>query len=399
MADLQEAAGVDVGRIGVYLPGWTDKRGRRLAGPDEDVTTMAVSAGALVLDGRPDDVSSVTLVVREPDQLLGNTVETVLAGLGLPLSLPFGTRLGGAPEALDAVLQAPAGGLVVAVDPQAPSAAGAVLVRGPGAGVSDAGAARTSVPVRVLDGHGDETMYEDQRLLRDVAWAAGFRLVEGVDEPILAGVPIALATKVRRGALGVEPTGPAGAVVALATAVDSGQSRTIVGVENGTARAVREDPGAITVIRSAREPRQAPSSWAPGAAADLTLALPAYNRAFDAKIGFLASQDPDGTLRHPPRGWVAGSLDERPTLVALPRTARVYSQTTIHAPVPGKRTPYTIAVVSVDDSPVRVLAHVTDTDPGSTAIGDQGALVLRRIAIRQGVSDYGYAFQPKENLQ
>ena len=69
---------------------------------------------------------------------------------------------------------------------------------------------------------------------------------------------------------------------------------------------------------------------------------------------------------------------------------------TIHAPLPGKSTPYSIAVVDVDGVPLRVLAPVTDAVAGSTAIGARGALVLRRMAERQGIPDYGYAFQPFE---
>jgi uncharacterized OB-fold protein len=44
---------------------------------------------------------------------------------------------------------------------------------------------------------------------------------------------------------------------------------------------------------------------------------------------------------------------------------------------------------------LRLLAPVTDAIPGSVRIGDRGRLVLRLLAEREGVDDYGYAFQPE----
>jgi uncharacterized OB-fold protein len=61
-------------------------------------------------------------------------------------------------------------------------------------------------------------------------------------------------------------------------------------------------------------------------------------------------------------------------------------------PVPGIAGPHTLAIVALAGTPVRVLAQVADTSPASTAIGDRGRLVLRRVAVREGVPDYGYAF-------
>jgi uncharacterized OB-fold protein len=82
--------------------------------------------------------------------------------------------------------------------------------------------------------------------------------------------------------------------------------------------------------------------------------------------------------------------------VPLPRTAAVYSVVTVRTPVPGVPGPYSLAVVALDGVAVRLLTPVTDAVPGSARIGDHGALVLRRLAVREGVPDYGYAFQPAE---
>ena len=35
-----------------------------------------------------------------------------------------------------------------------------------------------------------------------------------------------------------------------------------------------------------------------------------------------------------------------------------------------------------------------DEEPGTISIGDRGRLALRRVAVRSGVPDYGYAFEP-----
>ncbi len=89
-------------------------------------------------------------------------------------------------------------------------------------------------------------------------------------------------------------------------------------------------------------------------------------------------------------------MEGSPELVALPREATVYSAVTINVPVPGLATPYSLALVELGDSGVRLLTHVTDAEPGAVAIGDRGRVLLRRVAIRSGVPDYGYAFAPSK---
>ena len=51
-------------------------------------------------------------------------------------------------------------------------------------------------------------------------------------------------------------------------------------------------------------------------------------------------------------------------------------------------------IAELGDTGVRLLARITGADPGSVAIGDRGTMVLRRVADRSGVPDYGYAFLP-----
>jgi uncharacterized OB-fold protein len=71
----------------------------------------------------------------------------------------------------------------------------------------------------------------------------------------------------------------------------------------------------------------------------------------------------------------------------------------VRIPVPGLPTPYSLVIVELDDVGVRVLARVTGASPGAVTIGDRGRMVLRRVAVRSGVPDYGYAFCPEEAVQ
>ena len=104
-----------------------------------------------------------------------------------------------------------------------------------------------------------------------------------------------------------------------------------------------------------------------------------------------------GTLALPPRHRCLGCGAEGDAeLAELPRDATVYTTTTIHTPVPGLATPYTIVIVELGETGVRLLAQVTGAPPGTVGIGDRGEMVLRRVAERSGIPDYGYAFSPAE---
>ena len=66
----------------------------------------------------------------------------------------------------------------------------------------------------------------------------------------------------------------------------------------------------------------------------------------------------------------------------------------IHVPVPGRETPYSLAIVQLDDTDVRTLVTVTGVPAGAVDIGDRGRLVLRLVDVRSGVPDYGHALLP-----
>lgn len=85
--------------------------------------------------------------------------------------------------------------------------------------------------------------------------------------------------------------------------------------------------------------------------------------------------------------------------MALPRDAEIYTLSTIHVPVPGLVSPYTIVVAELGDSGVRVTVRLTGAAAGSVGIGDRGRLVFRLVAVRSGVPDYGYAFLPDDDTE
>ena len=61
----------------------------------------------------------------------------------------------------------------------------------------------------------------------------------------------------------------------------------------------------------------------------------------------------------------------------------------------GGRTARALAIVSRPPTTGRGLAGVTDGRPDAANIGGRGELVLRLVAVRDGVPDYGYAFRPE----
>jgi uncharacterized protein len=168
--------------------------------------------------------------------------------------------------------------------------------------------------------------------------------------------------------------------------VVEGASAVAVDVGGGPARVIQAERPAVTAPAGHEAP--------PGR---IPLSAAAYSRAFEAKVGLRAARCACGRLSYPPRSLCldCGRMDATEP-VPLPRRGEVYSTVTVRTPVPGIAGPYSLAIVALDGVDVRFLVHVTGAPPGSVRIGDPGELVLRRIAVREGVPDYGHAFQPDE---
>jgi uncharacterized OB-fold protein len=414
-----------VSAIATYLPCWGSARGR-VAGGDEDAVTLAVEAGRAAIDaadggdlaggdlagggeagaaGREagaGGVQRVVLVSRELPLLEGGNAAVLLAGLGLDPEIEVSERLGGAPAALDALTSARPRTLVIAADVRPFAGAAAALVAGSGLQVTPVARLARSLPVRTRSAAGEVHDYGDPRLLRERGVLASISALaaEGADKPLaLAGVDARQATAVCAGQPPALPTtGASSALFALAVLAESRSAGPLFAAEQATVSGVRVGDGVALVRRVEPAARPLPAStFTPGK--EIPVSLAAYDRAFPAKVRFEAGrQAGTGELDFPPRYRVGtdGTLHTDYTLVPLPRTGTVYTGVTVRIPVPGLPTPYSLVIVELDGVDVRVLARVTGASPGTVTIGDRGRMVLRLVAVRSGVPDYGYAFCPEE---
>ncbi|MGW0246143.1 OB-fold domain-containing protein [Nocardia goodfellowii] len=387
-----------IASIGTYLPRW-GTAGRRMPGDDEDAVTLAVEAGRAALRVGA-TVERIMLVSRDLPLLEGGNAAVLLAGLGLDPELEVVERLGGAPATLDALGSARPRTLIIGVD-LAPAGAAAAVVGERGLQVRHSARVARSLPVRTRTATGVVHDYGDPRLLHERGWRAALAAawvdapvaVAGVDDPrigeLCVGDPPELPT-----------LGASSGLFALAALAETGATGPLVAVDQASLSGITVADGAAQVYR--REPvvrDLIPGTLAPGA--EIPISLAAYERAFIAKVRWEAGRHSDsGELDFPPRFRVGedGSLGTEYELVPLPRVGAVYTEATVHIPVPGLRTPYSLVIVELDDVGVRALARVTGAEPGSTHIGDRGHMVLRRVAVRSGVPDYGYAFEPDSEV-
>jgi uncharacterized protein len=237
-------------------------------------------------------------------------------------------------------------------------------------------------------------------------WGCDVRRIVGDDEDA-----ITLTVEAGRAAVDVDPAGAAAIVTgdplptqgasaglfALAQLAESGPTGPLVAVEqaNLSGIAIAGAPARVYL----REPQaQTMPATTFASHADTPTSLAAYERALEAKTRWEAGEFADSDqLDFPPRYRVAddASLATHDELVALPRVGTVYTSVAVHLRAPGLRTPNALAVVELDDVDLRAPVTVTGADPDSVDIGDRGRLVLRRVAVRSGVPDYGYAFQPE----
>jgi uncharacterized OB-fold protein len=395
-----------VAAIATYLPCWGSAQ-RRVLGSDEDAVTLAVEAGWAASDeadtgatspGKRGAVQRVVLVSRDLPLLEGGNAAVLLAGLGLDPEIEVCERLGGAPAALDAITSARPRTLVIAADTQ-PAGAAAALVAETGLQIRPIARIARSLPVRTRDAAGTVRDYGDPRLLRERGLLASLAAA-GAKKPLaLAGVDGKQAASVCAGQPSVLPTtGASSALFALAALADSHATGPLFAAEQATVTGVQVGDGLTATRRGEPAARPLPASTlTPGR--DIPVSLAAYDRAFEPKVRWEAARHA-GTeeLDFPPRYRVGqdGALHTNYTLVPLPRTGTVYTGVTVRIPVPGLPTPYSLVIVDLDGVSLRVLARVTGAEPGTARIGDRGRMVLRRVAVRSGVPDYGYAFCPEE---
>lgn len=391
--------------IGTYLPPWSPGK-RRVKGPDEDALTMAVAAGRAA-----DPAASarrVVMVSRDFPLLEGGNGAVLLAALSLPADTSVTEVLGGAPAVLDQILNASPGTLVIAADDNEFSVGASAVLTGDGAASLTPIARRTrSLPLLARGDDGSRHAYADPRLQREVGVRATLALLGLAGTPAVAavaGVPAAQLGKGFATAAAVEDRAVSASAVIrlLADASTKGLAGLVLAVEQATVSVAElglsDSPPRIE--RDEVAARELPELRV-AAGVGIPISMPAYARAFEPKIRWEAAvfdERPgiDSAPQFPPRVRVStdGELADTYRLEPLPRTGTVYTHTTVRIPVPDLPSPYSLALVQLDDSPVRVLLKVTGVPAGETTIGQSGAVVLRRIATRTGIPDYGYAFWP-----
>jgi len=383
-----------VASIGTYLPCW-GRAHHRVPGDDEDAITLAVEAGLGALrSGAP--VERVVLVSRDLPLLESSNAAVLLAGLGLDPELEVDERLGGAPATLDAISSARPRTMVIGVDLD-PAGAGAVITGQQGLQVRTAARVARSLPVRTRNATGTVHDYGDPRLLHERGLIASLEAA-WLDIPAaMAGVDHQRAVELCRDTPPELPTlGASSSIFALAGMVEQGLTGPLVAAEQASLSGMTVSGGVPRIERLEPPARPLPQGTYL-AGTEIPISLAAYERAFEAKTRWEAARYPgSGELHFPPRYLVGDDsrLDTHYELVPLPRTGTVYTETTVQMPVPGLRTPYTLVIVELDGVDVRALVKVTGAEPGTVRIGDRGRLTLRRIAVRSGVPDYGYAFEP-----
>lgn len=390
--------------IGTYLPCWGSEKART-AGDDEDAVTLAVAAGLAAL-ARVDQgavagaVQRVVLVSRDLPLLEGGNSAPVLAGLGLSDHTPVSEVIGGAPVALDAVASAAPGTLVIGSDVHRGGAgAAAALIGDHGAMLSPVDGITRSLPVNTRDSSGNTTDYADPRLLRVRGVGESLdRLDQAQPVVAVAGLVGRDAASIAKQAPALATNGASSPLFALAAMIDGGLAGRVAAIEQATVTIAELGGGGdVAVHRDERPPRPVPKgTFTPGS--DLPVSLSAYDRAFDPKLRLEAARcTACGTLSYPPRfRCISCGAEQSTEPVALPRHAEIYTLATIRVPVPGLISPYTVTLVELGDSGVRVLVRLTGAEAGSVSIGDRGQLVLRLVVVRSGVPDYGYGFLPDE---
>jgi uncharacterized OB-fold protein len=400
----------DVVAIGTYLPPWV-KRDVRVKGPDEDALTMAVAAGRAA----DPTVSArrVVMVSRDFPLLEGGNGAVLLASLSLPADAPIVEVLGSAPAVLDQITAAAADTLIIAADDSDMVAgAAAVLTGNCGATIAPVARQTRSLPIQARTTDGVTHSYADPRLQREIGLKSTLSRLDLGGSPAVAVVAGVQATQLGAdfdvSATVDDPAASAAAVIRLiADAVEKGRHGLVVAIEQSTVTAAALTLGATLprIVRDEFRPRELPDTRITEGTG-IPISLAAYVRAFEPKLhweGAVFDEHPgiDAAPQFPPRTRVdnAGGLATDYRLEQLPRSGTVYTHTTIRIHVPDLPAPYSLAVVQLDHSPVRVLMKVTGAPAGEVSIGQPGTVVLRKIADRSGIPDYGYAFWPGRTLQ
>jgi uncharacterized OB-fold protein len=290
--------------------------------------------------------------------------------------------------------------------------AGALLTGDGGATVTPSARQTRSLPLTARGEDGARHAYVDPRLQREVGVRSTLTRLGLTGTPALAAVTGAPLAQIGSDfqtsqALGDPTVSASGIIRLLADVIEADTQGLLLAVEQSSISVAELALGvaAPRIVRDEFPARELPK-FRVADGVGIPISMPAYARAFEPKIRLEAAifdESPgiDSDPQFPPRLRVnnAGELATEYRLEPLPRTGTVYTHSTVRIPVPDLPSPYSLAVVQLDDSPVRVLLKVTGVPAGEATIGQPGSVVLRRIAVRAGIPDYGYAFWPGRTLE
>jgi len=395
-----------VSYISMYEPSWQTATGELAGGFDEDTITLAIAAARpiVVAGGK---ISSVFLISSNPIYLDGSSSASVLTALGL-LDCPIYELLGGADTVLTVVATASEGALIIAVENETSAFSGAVLI-GAGGGllVKLLGTMTGSLPV--VSRRSGQTVskdYGDARLQREIGTVPlvkslkHFAEQDGETLTLLAGLNQTYAKKLGISRELVNSKCAVGVASSIQALFDccSLSSLCFVGAiakSNGAVVSVRPTSRVLNFTTSSKF--KAPVLKDRDESKSLPISLAAYSRSFNSKVGHLAKKCLCGAVSFPPKYLCSncGGLDQS-SFYKLGFSAKIHTLTKIFVDVPGKITPYVIAVVELNDD-VRALVGVTDYFGQDVKIGMKGELVLRVIAEREGIPDYGYSLKLEED--
>jgi uncharacterized OB-fold protein len=320
--------------------------------------------------------------------------------VGLPDSAAVDFMLGGAASSLSVVADAAPATLVIGVDGTDDACAVAVLTGDGGARVDLIGRIDGGLPMRVRAvGEAALHTYPDPRVERVIGWSkAVAALAVAGESPFICGIPHGEAKRLGRFHEAVRSNGAAAPLAALAQMLSTRQPGTLLALDGGAGTSAQVGLGDVRCSEEVRTPLPADACPRKRAGdAEISFSMPAYSRALEGKIGLRAGRCVCGELSYPARvHCLSCGRQDMTSPYQLARTAEVYSVVAVHTDLPGIETPYALAIITIDESGVRLLAKVTDAFPAQCAIGDRGRLVLRRIAVREGIPDYNYAFQPDD---
>jgi uncharacterized OB-fold protein len=99
-----------------------------------------------------------------------------------------------------------------------------------------------------------------------------------------------------------------------------------------------------------------------------------------------------GTTTFPARDFCPACLQEGPHPVRrLASTGSVFSYTVVHQAPPGRRTPYVLALIDLEEDAVRVLGQV-DVPVDEVRIGMRVELTLQEVGASEGTPVVTYGF-------